>query len=1701
MKNIFLLALLTLANVFTFAHGHKNSESDFHFTENKGQINKVVKYHTKLHVGDIYFESNAFTFDLYSEEDLNQLYQRRHTKKGRELADDSELMLRKNVYKMNFVNSNSSVLVSGNEEMEGVKNYLRGNDPSSWASNVKSYYHLNYTNLYNNIDAEVYPKSDFLKYDFIVKVGGNPNDIMINYEGVSELRLNNGSLEVTLPNTSVKELAPIAYQVINGTKVNVNCKFNVNGTNVSFMFPDGYNTNEELIIDPTWVFSSLSGSTADNWGFTATYDEDENFYGGGIAFSSGFPTTVGAYDVTFGSVIDVAIIKFNPTGTARIYATYLGGNRADQPHSLVTNAAGELVIMGATASTNFPTSPGAYSTSHSGGNTVSPNSAQFTGGSDIFVTKLNAAGNSLIGSTYIGGSGNDGLSLNTNLQFNYSDENRGEVVIDDNGDIYIASTSNSTNYPTTAGCHQPNRAGNYDAVVSKFSATLDVLHWSTYLGGTSGDAGYSIRVNETNNTVAVCGGTVSNDIGTTPGVIKPTYGGSTDGYIGVFNNNNGSLSALTYIGTGDYDQAYILEVDKFGNIFTTGQTKGAYPVSAGVYSNANSPQFIHKMSSDLTTTDFSTVFGSGSNTAVDISITAFLVDNCSNVYVAGWGGGSNNEGFTDGMPVTGDAIDGTTDGSDFYFIVLERDAQSLLYGTYFGDASSDEHVDGGTSRFDKKGTIYQGVCAACGGGNNFPTSPGAYSSTNGSSNCNFGAIKIGLDFQGVTASAIDPGPQTLCNPPFDVNFDAGTTPPPNTYWDFGDATTLGIGIDYTPTHTYADSGTYTVMYVAIDSSSCNIADTVYFTVDIIQTGTLTASIDIPPYDPCTVGGLTVDYNFTGTGADSLWWDMGNGTTYIDSVDFSYTYNTPGTYYVEMQAYEFACGGFVSIKDTIDFNPVFTSVTAVDPGPQTLCNPPFDVTFDAGGTPPNTYWDFGDGTTLGVGVDYNPTHTYSDSGTYIVMSVAIDSNSCNFSDTAYFTVDVIQTGTLDAQINIPSYDPCSVGGLTVNYNFTGSGADSLWWDMGDGTTYSDSVNFNYIYNTPGTYYVEMQAYEFACGGFVSIIDTIDFNPVFTSVTAVDPGDQTICNAPFNVDFDAGGTPANTFWDFGDGTTLGIGVDYTPTHTYADTGSYVVMSVAIDSSTCNIADTAYFNITLIQPEQLDAQIVIPAYDPCTTGGLTVDYSFTGTGADSLWWDMGDGTTYIDSVNFSYTYNTPGTYYVEMQAYEFACGTSAIIMDTIDFNPVFTSVTAVDPGDQTICTAPFNVDFDAGGTPPNTFWNFGDGTTLGIGVDYTPTHTYADTGSYVVMSVAIDSSTCNIADTAYFNISIIQPEELDAQFVIPPYDPCQSTLNVNLSFTGTGADSLYWNMGNGDVFVNDQNVNYTYTTPGEFVIELLAYDFDCNVTESIKDTIRFFPTNAQVNTNVDPNVDVCGSNLAVNFSSGNPAPPQNYWDFGDGNTSTSIDPVHTYLTSGTYNGFFVAIDSNTCNIADTMYFPITVNLIPELSVNFEYVPPVPCEAINYSVELAANAEGADSIYWTMGDGTEFINDTIISYEYAGPGTYPITVTLFKEGCAPKVFSNGATFIELAESSGIVPNVFTPNGDGFNDELVFLGVDNTENYSIRIFNRWGQTVFESTDAQDNWDGKGSNDGTYFYELRYTDVCSNEEKLVTGYVTLIGKN
>lgn len=1073
-KTSYLFTLFFAINLFVSAHGSK-SEPAVDFIKNNGQWPNNVYYKAKIGGGEVWLENERFSFTFFDQKDVQAAHNSRHKKNKKDIP-----LIHAYSYRLLLIGSNPDALIIPTEKQSSVHNYFIGNDNSKWAGNVPLYHGIIYKSVYQGIDMRIHSENGFYKYDYILDAGADANQINWKYDG-TEAALENGALILSTPVGEVVEQRPYAYQKINGKKVEVVCDYKIVDGQISFSFPKGYNKNYQLTIDPTLIFSSYTGSTADNWGFTATYDNGGNLYSGGIALAAGYPSTTGAFDVSFnGGAMDVAISKFNSTGTNLVYSTYVGGNNAEAPHSLIVDAQGNLYIMGTTSSSNFPVSPGAYDNSFNGGTSVTVNSHGYTNGSDIFVTKLNSAGAAIVGSTFVGGTGNDGLNLNGTLVHNYSDEMRGEIVLGSNGDVYVSSSTLSTNFPTTAGALATAAPAGQNACAFRLSTNLDALVWSTYIGGTSDDAGYAIKPSSNGN-VYVTGGTLSNNFPVTAGTLSNTNAGGADGFVISLSDVNGSMSASSYFGTAAYDQSYLIEIDLNNDIYIAGQTRGAYPVSGGVYSNANGTQFVHKFNAGLTSTSFSTVFGSGSTSGTDISLTAFLVDNCQNIYVSGWGGTTNTEGSTNGLPVTTDAYDNTTDGSDFYFIVLERDAQSLLYATYFGGSPA-EHVDGGTSRFDKNGTIYQAVCAGCGGSDNFPTTPGVWSTTNNSSNCNLGAIKMEFNYLGIEANASAAPNIIACDPPYVVNFQ-GANSAVNHYWDFDDGSPASTQLN--PSHTFTAVGTYNIMYVAIDSSTCNIADTAYLSVQILQSEVFSSTFNIPPYDPCDTSGFTIDLEFTGTGADSLYWNLGNGDFVINDTAITYTYAAPGTYIVSLTAYDFTCNKVETFSDTVYFNTNVINASANASPNVIACDPPYNVTFN-GGTAPTHIWDFDDGSP--VSSLQNPSHTFSAVGNYNVMYVVIDSNSCNISDTAYLSVQILQKEIFEAEFTPVPPQPCR-DTVLVNMNFTGTGADSLFWNMGDGTTFINDTVVNYFYTQPGSYTISLTAYDSTCNQVETITQTI------------------------------------------------------------------------------------------------------------------------------------------------------------------------------------------------------------------------------------------------------------------------------------------------------------------------------------------------------------------------------------------------------------------------------------------------------------------------------------------------------------------------------------------------------------------------------------------------------------------------------------
>lgn len=801
------------------------------FMENKGQYPEQALFHLRVSNADVFFQKDRLVFNFRDAEQLG-FHDHHHGHQHTHGPD----AINAHAYHIIFEGAAKQTHAEGMNPYQDLTHFFLGNDPSKWATDVHAFDRVRYLGLYPGIDMEYFGQDGNLKYDFIVSPQADASVIAMRYEGADKVFLKNGELHILNRFNEVVELSPVAYQTIEGKRVAVPCSFVLKGNTVSFSFPKGYDQTAELVIDPVLIFSSYSGSIANNFGFTATYDDDGALYGGGTAHGPEYPYVIGSYNNGFGGLVDIAISKFSADGSSLIYSTMIGGNSADAPHSMVVNSLGQLVIFGSTSSTDYPTTAGAYDTDFNGGvpQNYASNGTNYTNGIDMVITVLSATGSALVGSTYLGGSNNDGLneSAANALRHNYGDLFRGEVIVDGVNNIFITSSTRSSDIPVTVGVLDNNLSGLQDAYVAKLNSTVSALIWATYLGGNGDDAGYSIKLNSVGE-LLVAGGTTGSSFPATAGSLLPTYqGGAADGFVARIASNASAILSATHIGTSAYDQCYFVEVGDDDSVYLYGQTRGSYPVTSGVYSNTNGRQFIHRLTPNLSTTLFSTVFGSG-GTNVNISPTAFLVDICNRIYVSGWGGSTNSSGNTNGLPITSNAFQATTDGSDFYFMVLEANAASLLYATFFGAGNVAEHVDGGTSRFNREGVIHQAVCAGCGGSSAFPTTPGAWSNTNNSGLCNLGVIKLDMEITGVSVDITAGADMTGCAP-LNVQFASQLVNANSIFWDFGDGTTSTQG---NPSHVYSAPGTYTVMLIGVDTELCTgalFADTAYTTVTVIE---------------------------------------------------------------------------------------------------------------------------------------------------------------------------------------------------------------------------------------------------------------------------------------------------------------------------------------------------------------------------------------------------------------------------------------------------------------------------------------------------------------------------------------------------------------------------------------------------------------------------------------------------------------------------------------------------------------------------------------------------------------------------------------------------------------------------------------------------------------------------------------------------
>ncbi len=798
---------------------------------NRGQWFSKIDYAIDLHQGKMYLEESGFTFFLTTIH--------KHTTEHNHAQDEAQAVCVKSV----FHQAQQAKNKVESKQLTSYRNYFIGNDERNWRSHIQDIQEVTYLEKYPHIDLQVSTENSQAKYAWIVKPGGDYTSISWHYEGSNSAKIkSDGTLQITHLLGTITEGKPIAWTLHQGKRIPIPVKYIQNGNQFSFEISGQYDQTDTLIIDPSLTFSTFTGSTADNWGFTAAPDVDGNLIAGGIVFGTGYPTTTGVVSEVFvggaatpgapiGSPLrkgfDIGLSKFNPDGTAFIFSTYLGGGSNETPHSIVTDASGNIYVFGATSSTDYPTTVGAFDNSFNGGPTINPDNLNFDG-SDIYVSKINSSGTSLLASTYVGGTGIDGINLGT-LQYNYGDNFRGEIVVDANY-VYFSSVSQSVDFPIVGG-FQTSLNGTQDAVIVKMPTNLASISWSTYYGGSMDETGNGIQL-APGGSLYVVGGTNSSGLSFGAGGVSTTYANNRDGFLIRLNAATGSLVNGTYIGTVEYDQAYFVEVDDNNSVYVLGQTDGSMTISPGCYGNPNSGLFIRKYNTNLSSLLWSTNVGAGSGN-IELSPTAFLVSNCKDIYLSGWGGtvnAANSQAVTsssNNMPVTSDAFQSNTNGSNFWLAVFSENAATLKYATYFGGTtSSSNHVDGGTSRFDKNGNIYHAVCGACGSNNfGFTTTPGVVGPQNLSSNCNLAAFKFSLN----QLQAIISTPSTLVCIPDPVVFTNNSAAGTMFEWNFGDgATSTAVN----PTHYYAGPGQYQVTLIVKDSANCYIPDTTVFIVNI-----------------------------------------------------------------------------------------------------------------------------------------------------------------------------------------------------------------------------------------------------------------------------------------------------------------------------------------------------------------------------------------------------------------------------------------------------------------------------------------------------------------------------------------------------------------------------------------------------------------------------------------------------------------------------------------------------------------------------------------------------------------------------------------------------------------------------------------------------------------------------------------------------
>jgi len=474
-----------------------------------------------------------------------------------------------------------------------------------------------------------------------------------------------------------------------------------------------------LVIDPSLVYSTYLGGSANDYGAGIAVDASGNAYVSGGTYSANFPVTPGAYQTQCNDnclASDAFVVELNPSGSALVYSTYIGGSGNEIATGIVLDASKNAYLGGITYSSDFPTTLGAFQTTCGGGS---------CGAGDAFVLKLNSTGSALVYSTYLGGSAYDQGNA---------------IVLDASGNIYLTGTTCSADFPVTAGSVQAKYGGDQgkcalsvprgDAFIAKLDRTGSVLVYSTYLGGSSGDSAYGIALDAFGDAY-LAGFTYSSDFPSTAGAFQQGLGAGAPmaGWVSKLNPDGSALVYSTYLGGSGNAKpcdtcATGVAVDTAGHAFVSGLTlEKDFPVTPGAYQTTfnatDHDAFVAELNAAGSGLIYSTFLGGTGDTGA----TALTIDSSGLVFVRG---NTNGHGF----PTTANAFQTNFGGVvDVFVTVLNpRPNQPLLYSTYLGGSAKDYGFPTSSVTLDSNRRIY---VTGYEGSTNFPVSSGAFQSTFG----------------------------------------------------------------------------------------------------------------------------------------------------------------------------------------------------------------------------------------------------------------------------------------------------------------------------------------------------------------------------------------------------------------------------------------------------------------------------------------------------------------------------------------------------------------------------------------------------------------------------------------------------------------------------------------------------------------------------------------------------------------------------------------------------------------------------------------------------------------------------------------------------------------------------------------------------------------------------------------------------------